>query len=136
VVRGIGQQPHRHRLEQHAVGRGRANLGVHRLVGEAPAGAVEAIVSYNGREHRVPVSADGCYIFAAWGVPADAMEQEEPQALRYVQADGSVITVPEDELAHDRQVFARLRKLMHERHGELSPGEISESIEFLPDDEP
>ena len=94
------------------------NLGVHRLVGEAPEGAIEVIVGYQGHEHRVPVSARGYFIFAAWDVPDDAMEREDLHAFRYVQADGSELPMPADEHAVPPEFGARAWRLFRRHRGE------------------
>ena len=44
--------------------------------GEAPAGAVEAVVRYRGAEHRVPV-ASGFFVFVEWNVREDDWDQPE-----------------------------------------------------------
>jgi len=36
--------------------------------GDAPAGAAEAVVRYEGAEHRVPV-VSGFFVFVAWNAP-------------------------------------------------------------------
>jgi hypothetical protein len=43
------------------------DTGVLFFGGDAPAGAVEAVVRYRGEEHRVPVTS-GFFVFVAWNV--------------------------------------------------------------------
>ena len=49
--------------------------------GDAPAGAVEAVVRYEGVEQRVPVES-GFFVFVAWNVPDD--DWSEPELVRFV----------------------------------------------------
>lgn len=63
------------------------DLGVLHLSGEAPEGAVEAIVEYGGQKHRVPVT-NGYYVFACWDVPSGGMNGLEPPAVRFDRLGG------------------------------------------------
>jgi hypothetical protein len=52
--------------------------------GEAPAGAVEAVVRYRGTEHRLPVES-GFFVVVQWNVAED--DREEPRLVRFVGRD-------------------------------------------------
>jgi hypothetical protein len=62
-----------------------ASNGLYYLCGEAPTGAVEAVVSYRDEERRVPV-VSGYFIFVAWDIPEEF--PEEPPSVRFVGAEG------------------------------------------------
>lgn len=68
------------------------NVGVLRLVEEAPDDAVAVIVRHRGVEHRVPVR-DGYFMFAVWDVPDEQVDTEQFETPRYVTADGREVTL-------------------------------------------
>lgn len=93
------------------------NLGVLRLSGQAPAGAVATIVSFRGREHRVAVGEAGYFLFASWDEPDTVLDDELPEPVRYVSADGSEARAPdEDRHAPDLRRLRRRMQALRRRH--------------------
>ncbi|MDQ3823379.1 MAG: hypothetical protein M3321_09085 [Actinomycetota bacterium] len=90
------------------------NLGVVKLSGQAPSGAVAVVVAFGGREHRVDVSGDGYFVFASWDEPDTALENDAPEPVRYVLADGSSVPAPEGD--RHGATFRRLSERMRARH--------------------
>jgi hypothetical protein len=112
--------------------RGEMQLGVLRLVGEAPEGVRAVVVGYKSEEHRVPVLMNGFFIFAAWDVPDD---YEPPEALRYVLSDGSESPVPADKHGVAPEMRARVREHHRQRRDKRIWGEGVVGIESVPDDD-
>jgi hypothetical protein len=92
------------------------NLGVVKLSGQAPIGAIAVVVRFRGREHRVAVGQAGYFVFASWDEPDTVLDEDAPDPIRYVFADGSEQPVPEK----DRYgaAFRRLRERMRARRRE------------------
>ena len=62
---------------------GEPNIGVATDWDEAPPRARAAIVSFDGREHEVPVT-NGYYLFAAWEVPDDLAMGDHPSFVGWI----------------------------------------------------
>ena len=61
------------------------DMGVLFFGGDAPVGAVEAVVRYQGAEHRVSV-VSGFFVFVAWNVADD--DRSQPELVRFIDREG------------------------------------------------